>query len=388
MTYKYTHFIPQNTALKGAKEIGVYNDKGEKICSIHLGRLTPTTKEKLYSFGLVSDTHMAYDSYTDKNDPATVGLKTNDGYGFLPNGTKLRRALEFMNEQGVDFCCNCGDMTNNGFYNTSNGEKYYYPYQFQEYRDICSLFPDMPMYNVCGNHESYNMDISESLDDLETYTGNREIAFHFKRNNDVFIFVGQSKNTVPMTDTHLQWLIDRLIGFKDNRCFLFVHSFIDENWKEGEVEEDEIQDSGNPCDARNNSIFGYWEDYYPEKLDMFLNALKAHPNLILFHGHSHIKFEAQEFSESANYTENNGFKSIHIPSSADPRSLLSQDGTWEADRAASQGYIVDVYDDCIVLNGMNFINKKPVPLGVYKIDTTLQTIEANTFTDSTGTITT
>ena len=29
-----------------------------------------------------------------------------------------------------------------------------------------------------------------------------------------------------------------------------------------------------------------------------------------------------------------------------------------------------------------------IPLGTYKIDTTLQTIEANTFTDSTGTITT
>jgi hypothetical protein len=258
-------------------------------------------------------------------------------------------------------------MTNIGFYN-AKGDTTIYPYQFQEYRDICALFPNMPMYNVCGNHDSYNADITENLDDLETYTGNREIAFYFKRNNDVFIFVGQSKNTVPMTDTHLQWLIDRLVEFKNNRCFVFVHSFIDENWKEGEVEEDEIQDSGNPCDARNNSIFGYWEDYYPEKLDMFLNALKAHPNLILFHGHSHMKFESQEFCKNANYTSVNGYKSIHVPSSADPRTLLSSDGTWEADRAGSQGYIVDVYDDCIVLNGIDFINNKPIPLGTFKID--------------------
>ena len=50
----------------------------------------------------------------------------------------------------------------------------------------------------------------------------------------------------------------------------------------------------------------------------------------------------------------------------------------------SQGYIVDVYKDCIVLNGMDLVNNKPVPLGTFKIDTTLQTIEANTFTDSTG----
>jgi hypothetical protein len=35
----------------------------------------------------------------------------------------------------------------------------------------------------------------------------------------------------------------------------------------------------------------------------------------------------------------------------------------------SQGYIVDVYDDCIVLNGVDMINQKPLPIGTYKIDT-------------------
>jgi hypothetical protein len=39
------------------------------------------------------------------------------------------------------------------------------------------------------------------------------------------------------------------------------------------------------------------------------------------------------------------------------------------DRTASQGYIVDVYDDCIVLNGWDFIENKPIPLGTYKIET-------------------
>jgi hypothetical protein len=35
----------------------------------------------------------------------------------------------------------------------------------------------------------------------------------------------------------------------------------------------------------------------------------------------------------------------------------------------SEGYLVDVYDDCIVLNGMNFIDNTIVPIGIYKIDT-------------------
>ena len=60
--------------------------------------------------------------------------------------------------------------------------------------------------------------------------------------------------------------------------------------------------------------------------------------------------------------------------------------------AESEGYIVDVYENCIILNGRDFIDndKDGHGLGIatYKIDTTLQTIEANTFRDSTGTITT
>lgn len=70
-----------------------------------------------------------------------------------------------------------------------------------------------------------------------------------------------------------------------------------------------------------------------------------------------------------------------------PRDVDPTTGETPGDNYASQGYIVDVYDDCIVLNGMDLINNEYVPLGIFKIDTTLQTVEAGTYTDSTGTIT-
>jgi hypothetical protein len=97
--------------------------------------------------------------------------------------------------------------------------------------------------------------------------------------------------------------------------------------------------------------------------------MNRYPNAILFHGHTHMKFESQQFDRDANYSEENGFKSVHVPSLGAPRTLISTDGAWEGDDAGSQGYIVDVYDDCIVLNGMDFVNEVPVPLGVYKIET-------------------
>ena len=123
-----------------------------------------------------------------------------------------------------------------------------------------------------------------------------------------------------------------------------------------------------------------------------MSLLRQYPNVILFHGHSHMMFESQQYDDNANYTERNGFKSVHVPSSGHPRELFWDDANkkyyWQAKDGGSQGYIVDVYDDCIVLNGMDFINNKPVPLGTFKIDTTLHPIEASTFTDTTGTITT
>ena len=58
------------------------------------------------------------------------------------------------------------------------------------------------------------------------------------------------------------------------------------------------------------------------------------------------------------------------------------------DNYASEGCLIDVYDNFIIVNGMNLIASKPIALGTYKIDTPLQTVDAGTFVDSTGTIVT
>ena len=71
---------------------------------------------------------------------------------------------------------------------------------------------------------------------------------------------------------------------------------------------------------------------------------------------------------------------------------MTSDGTkLETLYAESEGYIVDVHNDCIVLNGRDFIDNENdghfLPIATYKIDTPIVTVEANTFTDSTGVIT-
>lgn len=367
MAYKYKHLIPQNTAPKGAKSIGVYDGNGKKVCTIPLGRLAQPTKEKLYSFGLISDIHLSY-------------------WQAYPR-ERLAKILEYFKDN-TDFCCYCGDATDFGFWrpiDETQGTSYYYPDTFNEFRSLCQAY-GKPVYGNCGNHESYNgYNISgtytdtygadptlvvNNLEKLQEYTGNG-LNFTVSYGNDLFIFLGQPQGNRPMTDTALQDLYTTLEANRSKRCFIFVHPPIG---------------VGNPSNSYDTyKIFNNWG-----KVTEFKNLLKTYTNVILFHGHTHTTFESQELDSEINYSTKDGFKSVHVPSTATGRMPADMvNGTLTAkDSVYSQGFIVDVYDDCIVLNGMDFINSKPIPLGTYKIDTTLQPIAANTFTDSTGTIAT
>lgn len=433
MKYEYTHFIDENVAPKGATRI-VVKKGNEEVCSIPVSKfenLTPPGSKFLYSFGLVSDCH-------------TYHTATNHG-----GNNKLRNALTYFQAQNCIMTIGCGDFTQTGFYRRNDSSSttitvvgttvipnrpdfqvpprttYYDENQMVSYQNIVDKF-DMPVYELFGNHENYNGVaitaettiegvVYKSLDRAKTLIGIPATAYtlssspdtdtvdgtterpnrRVKKNNDeniddLFILIGQSESARPMSNNDLAWL-KNILGKEENknrRCFIFIHSFIDDDWgdkttAQRDVErpaEDEdgyiLSDSGNPCGARGNAIVGYWEDNAPSTLDDFLNTLKQYPNAVIFHGHSHMKFESQTFDKCANYTDKNGFKSVHVPSLGSPRHLLNTDGDWKVittdgyTERQSQCYRVDVYEDCIVLNGLSFLGTTSslVPLGTYKIE--------------------
>lgn len=335
-----TNLIPQNIAPPNATKVVVYDSNENQIASIPLGRLTRPTKEKLYSFGLMSDIHLW---------KVTPNWQAN---------YKLDAALAYFQEQGCSFCIHCGDLTDEGFYI----EKYAEGGEldtgaFDKYNEIRKKYT-IPIYGLCGNHESYNRPIKETLALLEEYTteleeltGAAKLSYAVEQGNDLFIFCGQPTSNLVMSDEDFQWLQETLETNKNKRCLVFVHSYIEE-------------DSGDPKDVRENSIFESWGI---EKKTAFMDMLAQYDNVILVHGHSHMKFVCQELDENANYTEKNGFKSIHVPSLSKPRDIV--DGASVNDDKGSEGYIVDVYEDCIVLNGRDFKNGKWSPHGTYKIMT-------------------
>lgn len=328
MRYHYAGLIPQNVAPAGAVGIGVYDAAGKQIGSIPLGRLQRPQGEKLFSFGLISDLHVTAEQ-----------TETSDHFD---------KALTFFEEQGCAFCAHGGDMTNIGFWYNS-GDTEIYLGQFAEYKRICDLHPDLPVYGICGNHENYNRSITENLTELEEYTGHG-LYFTVEHGGDLFVFVGQPANSSPtMNDEEFTWLKGLLEGNPGRRCHVFTHFFV-------------ACDSGSTKSCYT-CAFGSHEAE-------FKALMTDHGRAIHYHGHSHIKFQCQEIDEATNYTEKNGFPSVHIPSVGGSRKVVQlEDGSWTrvSEGLCSQGYVVDVYEDCVVLNGVDFIGDKPVPLGTYKI---------------------
>ena len=362
MAYKYKHFIPQNIAPKGAKNIEVYKDN-KKLLTIPLGNLAPPKTDPLYSFGLLSDVHMM------ANSNGGNALSDANGFGRYPNGTKFHKILTFFENQGVNFCCISGDLTNIGFWKSADATAIYTD-QFAEYKQIIERHPNLPVYGICGNHESYYKNITENLTELESYSGH-SLNYTIAQGNDLFIFVGQNTPTTPMTDETLSWLETTLESNKNKRCFIFVHSVVDNN------------DSGTRFGYYSNMTFDWWGT----KKTTFINMLNNYENAILFHGHTHMSFEAQTIVEDIIYSTSLGFKSIHIPSIYYVR-IPDTVNEKLKEAEGAEGYIVDVYANYIVLNGYRFADSNydtnpaysgttwndipiPIPLGTYKIDTTL-----------------
>lgn len=351
--YKYTHFIPENIAPVGAQKIGVYDENGNRVANIGLGRLSPPNAPKLYSFCAISDTHIEEERY-----PTSTG--------------DFQRALTYA-ESNCDFTCICGDLTSTG----SDAE-------MANYKSLVDTYaPTKPVYAIAGNHEtSYGVYTTDER--IQPYTG-YGLYYSFTKGNDVFIMLGHYgayhdgnggwRADEFVSREELQFLYETLEANRNKRCFIFNHVY---------PYEDGVGDPNRLYNGR------YWLTTDGGVGQAFINLLRHYKNAILFHGHTHTRFYLQEFDKKANYSSEVGYKSVHIPSLSVPRDKVGSG--LEYAFAESEGYIVDVYDDCIILNGRDFIDNDKdghgIGIAVYKIDTTLQSIEANTFTDSTGTITT
>lgn len=311
-----TDLIKENIAPSNANVIGVYNNNGNRVGKINLGHLKSTLGNKLYSFGALSDTH--------------IGATTAN--------SDFQTALTWLKNEGVAFSVVCGDTCN---YGTEEN--------LQAFKNLIDTYANYPVYATNGNHELNTNGFSESL--WNKYVQN-SMDYCFTHNNDVFILLGAkgTSYTSAFNQNQQAWLEGLIEKYKNCRIFLFTHYYIN-GTNNGNFNN---LYSGNVLTTDN--IYGSW----------LLNIMKNNKNIILFTGHSHFKWNVQTVCKTINICNtvdgNETGYFVHLPSVALPR---DKDGNKITEDA--EGGIVDVYEDCIVIRGKNFIQNKMLPIAYYKL---------------------
>ncbi len=340
----YCDFIVQNVAPLTATKIGVYNSLSQRVGSVAFNSsFAKVLPEKLYSFGAISDTHLGQ-SPTSKND--YYSTSTEDF---------IRAMTYFSNEESLDFITHCGDIT---VYST-----------IEELTLFNTLLDEhaatLPVHIAAGNHEEYLYNSSEYL---EEYMKN-PLYYSFSHGEDVYIIVGimSSHEDRLFMEGELQWLYQTLEENRNKRCFVFQHI----PTKEGSGDALSLLSTCKLSDYKTSVAFK--------------NLMSHYQNAIHFHGHTHMGFELQQYSDSANYDNVFNSHSVHIPSLSVPRGL-NESGGLKTMFDKSEGYVVDVFENGIYLRGRDFVNNQAMPIAQYYLDTTIKYIEEDTFVDTTGLI--
>lgn len=251
--------------------------------------------------------------------------------------------------EDVDFTCICGDISQNGT------EEEFAIYK----QNVDSCSPTTPVYTTVGNHDARSAGLNESL--WNVYTGHNR-CFEFEKNNDVFIFFGMNywsfgSSGNPYLDADIEWLSERLNSYRNRRTFIFTHPFFHEY--SGNLKE--IYPSG-------NWLMG-------EQYTKLKGLVDHYKNTIWFSGHSHWMWYLQKYQDNANVQRSStGGWTVHVPSCASP---INSDGisTRVSEPLKSEGAVVDVFENAIVIKGRNLKDGVYLPIAQYTLDTTLVLVD-------------
>ena len=370
----------------------------------------------LYSYGVLSDLHL---------DTNTSDLYNSNSVA------KFQNALEFFNSYGCKYTFIAGDITDNG----KNSE-------FEKYVEIRDKYKgNMQVFAVTGNHEAsssktYSSKLADSnciAYNIYNKIGNH--LFYYIENgkytywnlsegnyttetaetitiedpsivlpeNDVYIFLGILGDGGGFWNESLQWIYETFEKNKDKRCFVFEHLRAEyaESTVNGVMTNDIYSSyvSGNQTGLYLKPMWGHGK-WYPATHT--LESLFAHyTNIVWFHGHSHHSADTSKYEGFPRYSVGNVDShfgnayetsnpsasanntkwtwSVHVPATVEMREAV--DGSLYRNKNHSEGLIVDVYANKIVLKYVTFTNNKGVTFinkvmenSIETLDTTLDRI--------------
>ena len=326
----YEYFVDANVAPVEAKTIGVYDAEGKRVGAIKLSSLkSKSAKAPLYTYGVLTDVHFGVPKIDPEND--------------------FKRALDFFTAKGATMVCICGDISEKGT-----------EAEFQAYANVVAQ-AKLPVYTTTGNHDCTKKCFREDLwDKYVQMPMVFEKSVEVNGKTDHFLFLGMKRwNFKDAYDQeHIEWLEKKLQEYEGERCYVITHLFFPER-------------AGNM-----NKIYPPKNWLRGEQLERLENLLKKYHNSIWFSGHSHWEWQLQKYQDMANVQRDyNGRKpasgwAVHVPGCGCP---ITSDGTTrESNPPASEGALIQVYEDHVVLIGIDFVSGKYLPIATYRLDTNIK----------------
>ncbi len=309
-----------------------------------------------YSFGALSDVHFNRYNKSGTGDDACITFPA---------------ALDFFKDYDVSMVAMAGDLSKNGEADS-----------YEKFNRIASQY-DFPVFTCKGNHdcrreytlENWQKYINPGVYGDEKREGVLAVAdngldFVFRgeeSHGDVFIFFSQiaGRYLLPtsriVTDAQLDWLEEQLETYKNERVYLFFHTFLN-------------APTGNPLMGEGNlltkSLSFYPLFFAPRSKDevRFRALMETYKNVTFFNGHSHWAYYLQSVNPNLNITDYDGSTAtmVHISSVTSPR--ISNDMTllWtSAAMQRSEGYLVTVYPDHYVLTACDFLQGEMLAYATY-----------------------
>ena len=309
-----------------------------------------------YSFGALSDVHFNRYNKSGTGDDACITFPA---------------ALDFFEDYGVSLVAMAGDLSKNGEEDS-----------YAKFNRIASQY-DFPVFSCKGNHDcrwkytlkNWQKYINPGVYGEEKRDGVLAVAdngldFVFRgeeTHGDVFIFFSQIDNQYLLptsrivTDEQLDWLQTQLETYKNERVYLFFHTFL-------------TAPSGNPLMGEGNLLtrsFSFYPLFFaPRSKDeqRFRSLLETYKNVTFFNGHSHWAHYLQSVNENLNITDYNGTSAtmVHISSVTAPRISSNTTLLWtSAAMERSEGYLVTVYPDHYVLTACDFLQNEMLAYATY-----------------------
>lgn len=359
---KVTINLNSYTAIpNGAKSILFYHN--DNLIYTHpIAENKQYNGELLYNFGALSDVH--FGRYYSGKYPTRDDAETT-----FDNALDLFESLE-----KVDLVAISGDLT-------VAGEEL----SLQKYNATISG-RNFPVYSCTGNHDMnalgtgiwkqyVNNEVYRNYKDMPEILAVKGNDFVYRAPNgnehDVFIFLSQHTGhygnylSELLSVEQLKWLETQLEKHKNETVYLFFHTFLTD-----------IEGGNLGCgNAVSSTGVSYTLPftYRCEDEIVFRNLLIKYKNVMFFSGHSHFEYSLQNLNVNLNVYDREGTTGpqIHLSSVTAPRNFNKDGNTIELHGKESQGSLVSVYKDKIIVYGIDFNKKTVLSYATYIFDKTV-----------------